>query len=146
MPANQSEPVSFPRRLGAMFYDGMLIGATVLIMGGILATITSRLLGMPEIPPGTLLARLFFLLEVGMAFLLFGWFWTHGGQTLGMRAWKIRVVTIDGYQLDWQMALFRFVSALISWVALGAGFWIAIFDPERLTWHDRFSKTRLERV
>ena len=29
---------------------------------------------------------------LAVSFLFFGWFWTHGGQTLGMRAWKIIVL------------------------------------------------------
>ncbi len=141
-----TEPVSLLRRLGAVLYDGMLIGATVLIVGGILGTLLSRLLGLPEIAPGTVLAKVMFLTEIFMAYLLFGWFWTHGGQTLGMRAWKIRVLTEDGYPLNWQQSFFRFVAALFSWVALGVGFWVALADPEKLTWHDRFSRTRLVRV
>ena len=81
-----------------------------------------------------------------MLFGFFGWFWTHGGQTLGMRAWKIRVVTYSGQPLDWQQAFFRYMAAIISWLFLGAGFFAALLDAERLTWHDRFSRTRLIRV
>ena len=81
-----------------------------------------------------------------MLFLLFGWFWTHGGQTLGMRAWKIRVVTHDGYQLNWQQAFFRFVAAFVSLLVLFVGFLIALFDSNKLGWHDRFSRTRLVRI
>jgi len=62
-----------------------------------------------------------------------------------MRAWKIKVVTEDGSPFNWTHAFFRYVGALFSWMALGVGFWIAIFDPQRLTWHDRFSRTHLIR-
>ncbi len=146
MNTSTSKPVSLARRLGAVFYDTLLIGTTVLIMGGILSTITTRLLGMDYLDPAGLLARLFFILEIGMAFALFGWFWTHGGQTLGMRAWKIRVVDEQGKTLNWQQSFFRFVAALFSCLAAGAGFWIAAFDPENKTWHDRFSRTYLVHV
>lgn len=142
---NNAEPVGFLRRLGAMFYDSMLFGITVLFLGGIIATIVSRSLGLDTIQPGSSLANSLFVLNIVLFFLLFGWFWTHGGQTLGMRAWKIRVVTNDGHQLDWQQAFFRFSAALFSLAAFGVGFIIAIFDPEKLGWHDRFSKTRLIR-
>ncbi|MFZ1233161.1 MAG: RDD family protein [Thiofilum sp.] len=137
------KPVSLLRRLGAMLYDTMLIGATVFIMGGIINTIVSQLLGLPEIPPRSTLANLLFLLEVGMIYGLLAWFWTHGGQTLGMRAWKIKVVTFENNPLNWQQATMRFIVSLASLAALGAGFMIALFDPEKLTWHDRYSRTKL---
>ncbi|MEZ5479227.1 MAG: RDD family protein [Thiolinea sp.] len=139
----QEQPVGFLRRLGAMFYDALLFGASVLIAGGLIATTVSRLLGLDTIPPGSALANGLFMFNVFLWFLLFGWFWTHGGQTLGMRAWKIRVVTENGGPLDWQQAFFRFAAALFSLALFGVGFLIAIFDPEKLGWHDRFSRTRL---
>nr|WP_245539489.1 RDD family protein [Thiofilum flexile] len=137
------EPVSLLRRLGAMFYDMMLIGATVLIIGGIINTIVSQLLGLPEIPPRSTLANLLFLLEILMIYGLLGWFWTHGGQTLGMRAWKIKVVTFEGKPLNWQQASVRFIVSLMSLLMLGAGFVMALFDPDKMTWHDRYSRTKL---
>lgn len=138
-----AQPVSLLRRLGAMFYDFMLIGATVMIVGGIINTIVSQVLGLPEIPPRSTLANLLFLLEILMIYGLLGWFWTHGGQTLGMRAWKIKVVTFDNMPLNWQQTTVRFIVSIISLLAFGAGFIIALFDPEKMTWHDRYSRTKL---
>ena len=143
---NTVEPASFSRRLGAIFYDAMLYGITVLLVGSIISSVTGHLLGRELIEGGTLFSRLLFIIQIGLLFLLFGWSWTHGGQTIGMRAWKIRVVTNDGYQLNWQQAFFRFVSAFFSLLAVGVGFLIALFDTENLGWHDRFSRTRLVRV
>lgn len=145
MKSVSNEPVSFPRRMGAVFYDTMLIGVTTAIIGGILATIVAQV-GSVELHAGSRLSNLLFLLDLVIAFFLFGWFWTHGGQTLGMRAWKIKVVTDDGSPFGWPQAFFRYVGALFSWLALGVGFWVAIFDPQKLTWHDRFSRTHLVRT
>lgn len=139
-------PVSFLRRLGAMFYDTLLAGATVLIVNGILAAVVAHQLGLPEIAPGSTLAKLFAILHFLVIFAFFGWFWTHGGQTLGMRAWKIRVESYDGRELTWQQAFFRYMAAIMSWAFLGVGFLIALFDPDKLTWHDRFSRTRLNYI
>lgn len=146
MGSNTFGPASFWRRLGAMFYDTLLVGAIIIIAGGILATLVARLLGLPEIPPGSIIAKLMVVVYFLMAFAFFGWFWTHGGQTLGMRAWKIRVETFDGRQLNWQQAFFRYIAAIMSWLFVGVGFLIALFDPDELTWHDRFSRTRLVRI
>ena len=141
-----SEPVTLLRRFGAIAYDAMLVGGSILIIGGILSTILARLLGVEYLEPGSLAARLMTTVYFLLGFGFFGWFWTHGGQTLGMRAWKIRVVTYSGQPLDWQQAFFRYMAAIISWLFLGAGFFAALLDAERLTWHDRFSGTRLIRV
>ena len=62
--------------------------------------------------------------------------WTRGGQTIGMRAWRLRVVRADGSALGPRRALLRFFVALISLAALGLGFWWALAEPKRRTWHD----------
>lgn len=71
--------------------------------------------------------------------------WSSAGQTIGMRAWKIRVVAIQGSRLPWPRALLRFLVALVSLAALGAGFWWALFDAQRRTWHDIAAGSRLVR-
>ena len=72
--------------------------------------------------------------------------WTRGGQTIGMRAWKIRAVDASGAALRWPQASLRFVIALVSLAALGAGFWWALFDPQRRTWHDIAARTCVLRM
>gem|GEM_PF-2393831 len=82
-----------------------------------------------------------YLLLIGWVF--FGWFWTRGGQTLGMRAWRIQVQTPAGHPIGWRAATFRYLAALFSWLFLGLGFLWQWVDHERLTWHDRLSRTRV---
>jgi len=67
--------------------------------------------------------------------------WSRGGQTLGMRAWRIRTVHADGSPLTWRSALLRFVLALLSLAALGGGFLYGLFDVERRCAHDIFAKS-----
>jgi uncharacterized RDD family membrane protein YckC len=62
--------------------------------------------------------------------------WSRGGQTIGMRAWRIQVVTADGAALPWPKALLRFFVALVSLLAIGLGFFWSIIDRERRCWHD----------
>ena len=76
-----------------------------------------------------------------VCFLFFGWFWTHGGQTLGMRAWRLQLRRIDGQNLSWSTAVVRFTGALLSWLALGLGFFWVALDPQNRAWHDRLSKS-----
>jgi len=78
-----------------------------------------------------------------VSYLFFGWFWTHGGQTLGMQARKIRITRLDGAPIHWRQALLRAVMATGSWLFLGLGFaWIFI-DQNRQSWHDHLSRSRL---
>jgi len=83
---------------------------------------------------------------VAVCFLFYGWFWTHGGQTLGMRAWKIRVLRFDGQPISWRHALLRFLAAIFSWAFFGAGFLWILVDKDKLAWHDRFSETMIVRL
>ncbi|MGZ5049848.1 MAG: RDD family protein [Methylobacter sp.] len=76
-----------------------------------------------------------------VSFFFYAWFWTHGGQTLGLRAWKIKVLTQDMKPISWRQALIRFIAAILSWGALGLGFLWILIDKDRLSWHDRLSKT-----
>lgn len=83
----------------------------------------------------------FYLL--GVCFVFYGWFWVHGGQTLGLRTWRLRVVRHDGTPITWRHAALRFAGAILSWAALGLGFlWIYV-DPQRRAWHGHLSGTRV---
>ena len=127
------------RRLAALVYDAlllfaMLFAATVpvlLLTGG-------RAVG-PNDPVFTA-----YLLVVSYAW--FGWCWTRSGQTLGMRAWRMRVRTREGARLGWRRSLARFAAALLSIGAVGIGLlWVAV-DRDRMSLHDRLSGTVLEMV
>ena len=71
--------------------------------------------------------------------------WHRGGQTLGMRPWRLRVVGVDGGNASWPALLKRYAVGTLSLLLLGAGFWWAWVDRDRLAWHDRFSGTRMLR-
>jgi uncharacterized RDD family membrane protein YckC len=72
--------------------------------------------------------------------------WTRGGQTLGMRAWRLRVVNRDGDGVRWPLALLRFGTALVSLTAAGIGLVWALFDAEKRAWHDIAAKTLVVRL
>lgn len=130
-------PAPLWRRLAAMAYDALLVIA-VWFLAAVPVTIALH----PH--TGDTLARWgmrVYVLVVTFAF--FGWFWTHGGQTLGMRAWRIRVTCSDGTPLSWRVALLRYLAALLSLAAGGLGYWWSLIDRERLTWHDRIARTRM---
>jgi uncharacterized RDD family membrane protein YckC len=122
------------RRLAACLYDGLVLGALLMVAGAIWVGLSGA-----AAAPGDWLFRLY-LLAVAALFLAAFW---RRGETLGMRAWKLRIVAAHGGPPGWARALLRFAAALLSWAALGLGFWWVLLDRERLAWHDRISGTRL---
>jgi len=88
----------------------------------------------------------FRLYLLAVCFIFYGWFWTHGGQTLGLRAWKIKVCQLDGSAITWRMAGLRFAAAGLSWLCFGLGFFWCLFDKNRLCWHDYLSNTRVRMI
>ena len=71
--------------------------------------------------------------------------WKRGGQTIGMRPWRLRVVTPAGGAPDNKALWLRFAVGCLSALLGGLGFWWAWFDRGHLTWHDRASGTRMIR-
>lgn len=73
----------------------------------------------------------------------FVWFWHHGGQTLAMQTWKIRLTTPNGTQPSLARLALRYLLAWPSIIYLGAGVFWALFDRDRQFLHDRLAGTRL---
>lgn len=71
--------------------------------------------------------------------------WRHGGRTLGMRPWRLRVAAAEGGRASIRALLVRYATASVSLLLAGMGFWWAWIDRDRLTWHDRLSNTRMLR-
>jgi uncharacterized RDD family membrane protein YckC len=85
-------------------------------------------------------------LVVAAAAIYFIVSWLRGGQTIGMKPWRLRVVRADGSPLGMTQALLRFGVALVSLAVFGAGFWWALFDAEKRAWHDIAAGTLVVRM
>jgi uncharacterized RDD family membrane protein YckC len=81
------------------------------------------------------------VLAVGAAYFVA--FWTHGGQTLPMKTWRIRLVRRDGAPVGAWRALHRYFLAILGLLALGLGFAWALVDRDRQFLHDRLAGTAL---
>lgn len=130
------EPAGILRRLAALAYDLLLLAALLFVF----TLVVHALRGGREVEPGTVW---FQLCLVAIIVVFFAGFWVHGGQTLGMKAWRLRVISRDGERIGWPTALARTGAGLLSIAAAGLGLWWAAFDPERRTWHDRLCGTRV---
>ena len=156
--ANLAATPSLKRRLLSMTYEAMLLFAVVFIADYLFDALTQS-------------RHALMLRHVRQAWLYtvlgvyFIWFWMHGGQTLAMKTWRIRLVGPDGSRLAIGRAVARY---LLLWIfvlptlailaALGIGGWIAVIalglalvvppfyvfvDRERQFIHDRLLATRL---
>jgi uncharacterized RDD family membrane protein YckC len=126
---------SFWRRLAAQTYDFLLLIALLFLATALLLPFTA---GMAVTDQHTLIYRIYLVV---VSFFFYGWFWTHGGQTLGLRAWKLTVLTQDKKTLNWTQALVRFVTASVSLGFFGLGYLWILIDKDRRGWHDHLSKT-----
>lgn len=129
-------PASLLRRLAAVLYETLLalaVLAVTFLMPHVILGVTLRW----QAPPAVLLLHCQLVL-----LLYFCWFWLHGGQTLAMRTWKMRLESVDGRSLRPMQAVLRYLAA---WLSLGTGIGIvwALLDRDRQFLHDRIAGTRL---
>lgn len=107
------------RRLASLMYEGVVLFGVVFVAGYLYSSLTQQrnaLMGMHGL-------QAFLFLVLGIYFI---WFWTHGGQTVAMKAWHLRVVDRQGQVLSQVRALARY---LLSWLWFVPGLLlIVIFD------------------
>ncbi|MFG6157777.1 RDD family protein [Halomonas sp. 1390] len=138
-------PAGLGRRLGAMLYDGLLVLAIWIVIAALHLAVVRLVLGVPaeQVGVGPVQVLSLRLLMALGAFVFFAFFWTRGGMTLGMQAWRLRVQTLDGASITAFQALQRFLVATISLAAFGLGYLWILFDGERRSWPDIVSNTRV---
>lgn len=114
VPDSETTPATAKRRLLSMVYDSLLLGAVIFIAYAIFMPI-GKSAGIEAGHPITSI----YLLSV--IFLFNAWFWTHGGQTLGMKTWRIKLIHDNGQKISWAQALLRYLCALPSWFIILIG-------------------------
>ena len=125
-----------------MLYDGLVVIALMIVITALLLPLT----GGEAITADRYGAPIEFAYRaalIGLIIGFFGWFWTRRGQTLGMQAWRLRVVREDGSLLTWFDTLKRLAAALISLAPFGLGYFWVWLDRDKLAWHDRWTHTRV---
>lgn len=139
-------PAPIWRRFAAAGYDFLLLAALWMAGTALFITIYG-LTGLPmddaggvDRPSRLVLQWGLFPFLVVLTWAFFAWFWLHGGQTLGMRAW--RLVTRDRHHgpMKVRQTVSRFCAGILSWALLGAGYLAALVAPFQ-TLHDRLSGT-----
>lgn len=125
-------------RLVSLVYEGMLLFAVLFVASYLFLSIAR------DAQSG--LSRAVFqiyLLSVCGAYFVFCW--SHTGQTLPMKTWRMRIVTEEGSDLSVGRAFKRYLLA-IPGILSGISLLWAPFDRERQFLHDRLAGTRIVRV
>jgi len=151
---------ALPRRLACGVSELVLLFGVVMISGYLYSSLTQQRSALS----GREGLMLFEFVVLGIYFV---WFWSHGGQTVAMRAWHIRLVGADGQPVPQPRALARYLlsyvwvlpslalvhlvasapglgtifGALALNIALWAGF--SRLHPRRQFWHDAWCGTQL---
>jgi uncharacterized RDD family membrane protein YckC len=125
------------RRLAALFYDSLLLLALLIIWTTLLILLNKGQSLSPS--PGYRLSLILII-----AFYFIG-FWRHGGQTSGMKAWGLKLISTRSQHqtLTYFQALLRFILAIPSLLFLGIGFFWLLFNKKHLTLYDRLSRIKM---
>ncbi len=132
------------RRLAALTYDILLVLPLIMACVALVMGIRT-LLGLGPSQDGTvqLDANLVRLLALLTAMAFFCWFWLKNGQTLGMQAWRIKLVTLEGTAPSARQVLVRSLAAPLSAACFGLGYLWCLVDRNGCYWHDYLSGTKL---
>ncbi|MEO5830486.1 MAG: RDD family protein [Rhodanobacter sp.] len=166
MPADSmvtDTPCSPWRRMLALVYDLLIVVAIVMVVGLLCQLATGGQL----ITTGakTLIPLWYQLLQGAVVAAYFISSWRRGGQTVGMRAWRIRVTGDDGAAVTLQQALIRLLVAAAPMVLLllapnfglhttlwtllvvwASWFAVALFDRRCRAIHDLAAGTEVRRL
>ncbi len=133
----------FGRRFAALIYDGFLLAALLMTYTGAILIFTRR-----AVLPETYGAWAY-LYRAGLIGVIAAYYvlnWIRSGQTLGMRAWRLRAVSDAGSPLNTTAALLRFLCGFLAWPPAALGVLWLYLDPDHLAIHDRLSRTRVVRM
>jgi uncharacterized RDD family membrane protein YckC len=145
-----TDPSGYPRagllrRMAALLYDAFLVAAIWMSLGFVLQMIfgtdTSRLAdGRVVVDP--LYRVLVFAMMVGSAATFYIWFWRRTGQTLGMIAWRIKVLSHNNTQISLKQGLIRFFAAWPAFWIAGAGYLWLYIDKDGDALHEKLSRSK----
>ncbi|KJY81740.1 transmembrane protein [Vibrio galatheae] len=143
-------PAGLFRRLGALLYDALIVIAIEMMAAGIVVAILHALMAMglfslngfedvsDFLSSHPVWSPIYtaYLASVWIYFFVF--FWTRAGQTLGMRAWKLHMISTDGSPVTVTQALIR-----IGTSGFGLANLTVPLDPKKRGFHDIWAKTQV---
>jgi uncharacterized RDD family membrane protein YckC len=133
--AHQLQPASFSRRMMAMIVDGSIIAGLVVAAAAWMLTEATVLPGVRTLELGVALGVVVF------SAIYVTLFYAIAPATPGMKYAGIRFCTFEGLIPSRSQRWTRVGAMLLSVLPVGLGLAWALFDEDRLCWHDRLSHT-----
>lgn len=129
------------RRFAAIGYDSLLVVALAFLAGFINLGIQMVIFGETELRKmtehgQTLDGPPFYIVLLVVIYGFFGFFWTRDGQTLGMQAWRLRIVNEDYQLISPRQSVIRFIVAAPALLLAGFGIFWVLLDKDKRSWQD----------
>ena len=135
---NDKSYIVFPlKRIAATIYDLFLLLGVWFAVGSIAVWLNGGIIEAKWIGP---------LLVFISTWTFYGYFWTHGGKTLGMAVWKFQIYSIEKNKINFQMISIRFFINIITFFLGGAPLFFMYFSKDNLSLSDYFSKTSYKKI
>jgi len=125
--------------MGAILYDA-------LVVTGLLLIATAGVSPLDQGNQQALRDPVFTIYLLAVWYLYLAMCWRYLGMTVGMRAWRVQIVSDNEQKVSWKSSAIRFSGSLLSAACAGLGYFWALFDKEKRCWHDQLSDTGLYRV
>lgn len=138
-------PAPLMKRLMALMYDAFILVALSMLYSALATIAMVGILGQQnEGDYRPMQEGLWFQLGWVLAIVGFYWFfWARAGQTVGMRAWSLKVVTIDGKPPSHKQILIRICVAPFALGIAGLGYLWCLFNKDKAAWQDIASQTQV---
>ncbi|MGM0633744.1 MAG: RDD family protein [Pseudomonadota bacterium] len=133
------------RRLAALLYDVFLVFAIWMSLGFLILPILgadSNQLVDERVQTDPMTNRIMLVMMLGSAAAFYIGFWRKTGQTLGMIAWRIRVLGTDDRPITLKQGLIRFLLAWPAFWLFGLGYLWKFLDPRGDAAHERLSDSK----
>jgi len=127
------------RRLAALVYDSLIVVALLFLASAVAMLVVSMIMGSEAIVEQKILVEnpVFFSWLIFCWFYYYAWCWRKGGQTLGMKAWRLKLVAEQEEIFSYKNALLRFFSGLFGL----SNVWVLV--PGKRGWHDIISHSNV---
>ncbi len=139
-PKTTATPAFLGWRLLAMVYDAVIALALLFVISALSLAI---LPGHKPVVPGSAASYAVFVAIWGVFGAYATLSWRFGGQTIGMKPWRLKVVDALGRHGSWRQLWLRYTVASMT---LGAALLWSLFDRDRRGLHDIAAGTQFVRL
>ena len=129
------KPASLFKRLLAIFYDLVLL-ATMFLLASAIAIVFNE---HKALETGNFIMPLWLIFVTSLYYCIS---WKSSGQTLGLKAWGLKLVKLDGSDFTWLEVITRFFISLILFCTIVGFLWL-LFNKNRLTIYDIVTKSKI---